>query len=253
MINWPELFAAARLSPGNAVNAVTYLGPTPGSGCGAQLFICGSDTYSVKFIGNGHGTRMLANEQVVGTLGIYLEAPIPPIAHVTVPQELIEANGIVVNGVPAIAGVHHGSRWEDDCSGRLWIETGTEDVNRVRFAALCVLYSWVAAGDRQLIYKNQPPRLVFSVDHGHFFPGGPPWSVASLSAAGPPVIDADLAAAAGPGAYGPTLARLADLSSETVAGAISRIHPSWGVPDDDLAALARFLIERAAQTVQLFQ
>jgi hypothetical protein len=53
--------------------------------------------------------------------------------------------------------------------------------NRPRFAALAVLYGWIPAGDAQLIYRQTVSHLVYSVDHGHFFPGGPNWTLAGLS------------------------------------------------------------------------
>ena len=46
-----------------------------------------------------------------------------------------------------------------------------------RCALLAVMYGWFQAGDNQLLYRKTPPELVFSVDHGHFFPGGPEWTV----------------------------------------------------------------------------
>lgn len=59
--------------------------------------------------------------------------------------------------------------------------------NRQRFAALAVLYGWIPAGDHQLIYRQTAPHLVFSVDHGHFFPGGPNWTVSGLRGEGPSI------------------------------------------------------------------
>jgi hypothetical protein len=48
---------------------------------------------------------------------------------------------------------------------------------------LALLFGWTQAGDHPFIYENAPPHLVHSVDHGHFFPNGPDWTVATLEAA----------------------------------------------------------------------
>jgi hypothetical protein len=207
----------------------------------------------VKFVGNPHGTRILVTEQVVASLGTYLGAPVPPPVHVDVSQALITDNALTINGAPATAGIHHGSRWEADCSQRLWVDPALAAPNAERFAVLCVLYAWVTADDRQLIYRNQAPRLVFSVDHGHFLPGGPGWSASSLASAPAPIQDADLAAVVSDRSlFAPYVQRLAALTPEVVAAAVARAPASWGIPEPDLIALADFVVRRAAQTVQLF-
>jgi hypothetical protein len=195
----------------------------------------------------------LATEQVVGSLAFYLDAPVPPIAHVEVPQTLITASGLVINNTVALAGVHHGSRWQPDCSGRLWIANDHEPQNRERFAVLCLLYTWVVASDHQLIYRNTTPHLVFSVDHGHFLPGGPGWSAATLQGAAQPLVDPNFATLALDHAlFQSYVQRLAALTPEVLAASLARVHQSWGVPDSDLLTLGEFLLGRVAATVQLF-
>jgi hypothetical protein len=236
------------------VRAITYDGPARGGGSQAQMFTCGDGyTYVVKFIGNPHGTRILATEQVVGDLGFYIGAPVPPVAHVEVSQTLIDQNKISINGVAAIAGVHHGSQWQTDCGDRLWIDNANEPDNPSRFASLCVLYTWVGAADHQLIYRNSAPRVVFSVDHGHFFPGSTTWNATTLQQAPAAVIDTQFAGLGLDNAlYAPFVDRLAAINPQRIAQSVARVHATWTVSDNDLIALAAFLSDRAAQTATLF-
>ena len=62
-------------------------------------------------------------------------------------------------------------------------------MNRPRVAALAVLYGLALASDHQVIYRLAGEPLVFSVDHGHFFHGGPNWTVQGLANGPPAQID----------------------------------------------------------------
>ncbi len=109
--------------------------------------------------------RMIVTDHIVGRLGHAVSAAVGAPTLVDVPADLIAAEAQMAH---MTAGVAHGSRWIPDCS-----QGGIEHVvvpeNRDRFARLALLYGWVVAADRQFIYQNQDPRLVHSVDHGHFF------------------------------------------------------------------------------------
>src|SRR4051812_13957187 len=94
-------------------------------------------------------------------------------------------------------GLAHGSRnAATNCTDRLdLIHQGYNNlpVNRSRVAALSVLYGLAHAADRQVIYRIGGDPLVFSVDHGHFFPNGPNWTVADLERDADGAIDQDVA------------------------------------------------------------
>jgi hypothetical protein len=208
----------------------------------------------VKFMGNNHRTRTLATEQVVGALAARIGAPIPPIAHVEVAATLIAAQGLRIAGQPAIAGVQHGSRLEPDCTDREAMRYQDESENKPRFAALSMLYAWLQAGDHQWIYRKQPPHLVYSVDHGMFFPGANNWSAATLAAAGAVQVDPQFAALGLPrDLHAPCIDRLRSLTPDDAAAAVSRILPEWGITEPDQNALADFVFRRAGETAQLFE
>jgi hypothetical protein len=140
------------------------------------LLSCGEK--NEEFVVKGrHAGRAIVNEHVVGRLGALLEAPVPRIEIIEVPKDLIDAESELGHLVPGLA---HGSQWIPDCSDRQWVQASDLKENRSRFGALAVLYGWVRANDHQLIYSNADPRLVHSVDHGHFFPSGPDWRIQDL-------------------------------------------------------------------------
>jgi hypothetical protein len=254
-LDWLGLIQSARATLQPVLTAVRYDRAASGSGSEAQYLTCSDGlTYVVKFIGNRHGTRILATEQVIGSIGRYLGAPIPPVAHVEVSSAMIGAQGLRINGQPAVAGVHHGSRLELECTDREGLTYTDEAENKPRFAALSVLFAWVLAGDQQWIYKKQAPHLAFSVDHGMFLPGQNGWTAATLASAGGPQIDPQFAALRlERDLYKDFVERLGGITHLAVTAAIARILPEWGVSEADKVALAQFLLRRAGETVQLFE
>jgi hypothetical protein len=74
--------------------------------------------------------------------------------------------------------VFHASHWIPDCedSGEINLQSVHE---KFRFALLAILYGWLQAQNRQFLYEK-PSKLVYSHDHGHFFPNGPNWKRSDL-------------------------------------------------------------------------
>lgn len=114
--------------------------------------------------------KCAANEEVIGALGALIGAPVGTVTLVNVPQILIDAEP---NLSHFQAGVSHGSLFVDSCRDSKAVEYATATDNRARLAKLAALYSLVLASDHQVLYDNEPPNRVHSVDHGHFFNGGP--------------------------------------------------------------------------------
>src|SRR5205814_9540295 len=94
-----------------------------------------------------------------------------------------------------VRGHPHGTRWVPDCTDASRVQNQQLPEKRPRFAALAVLYGWVLAGNEQFIYHTTTPQLVVSVDHGHFFPNGPDWSIPSIGGAPPPQLNPLIAGA----------------------------------------------------------
>jgi hypothetical protein len=181
------------------------------------------------------------NEQIVACLATFLAAPVPRAVLINVPAELIVAEPQLAGYVPGLA---HGSTFLSDASERMGLAYSSVPENLPRFARLALLYSLVGAQDHQFIYENAPPRLVHSVDHGHFFPGGPGWTVASLKGAPPAVLDPVFAGIG----FGKELrgARddLASISPQRIAMATAAPPEQWKIPMDERVALARYLVKR---------
>lgn len=224
--------------------------------CSAVTFIQRHNSYSkpvwlecddgVIYVVKGqHAGRSIFNDHALGILGAYLGAPVPRVSVVIIPPELIQSQPELAGIAP---GPAHGSEWIRKASDKQWLAYTDKAYNRSRFAHLAIMYGWLCAGDRQLIYSNQEPYLVHSVDHGHFLPGGPNWTAQMLQNS-PPVglyeeitqacglTDADIQAAAN---------ALRSLSPEEIVTAVAAPPDEWGVSTDERVALAEFLIDRRA-------
>ena len=216
-----------------------------------QKFTCNdSALYAVKFIQNNHGDgRGAFNEQVTALCGALIDAPVPRVELVEVPDQIAKAldsdrAALNIDFSPQM-GVHHGSRWHDRYSDRAGLEH--LDTNRQRFGALEILYTWLTCtGDHQWIYADDPPHEVLSVDHTTFLPGGFVWTTASLAAGQTRVVpDPQLATLALTDAdRHAAITRLAQVSEQAIAGVVARPPDDWGVSSSERLALAEFLIAR---------
>jgi hypothetical protein len=111
------------------------------------------------------------------------------------------------------------------------------------------------ASDNQFIYDNAVPPTVHSVDHGHFFSGGPEWNEATLQAAAPtqiePALDGsvtwtdDLLAEVRDG--------LAGATDQLIANAVCRPPDSWGMTTAERTALASYLSSRRDVMVKILE
>lgn len=235
--DWPEAFASADCSL-SVVTAHSYL-RCWSSASRPVLLACddGSD-YVVK---SSHAGRVIVNDHVVAQVGLLTGAPVGQPVVVQVPAELIAAQAEMAHMTP---GPAHGTLLIRHCTEREG--PAHLDGNRQRFASLAVLFGLMAAGDDQFIYQNSQPHLVFSVDHGHFFPGGPDWTEATLTGAPDPEVNQALHGHCNFG--DDELAEAADPLSAVTDGAIAQIvgciPPPWGVSLPESVALADYLADR---------
>jgi hypothetical protein len=174
-----------------------------------------------------------------------LSAPVGQVYLVHLDAELIALNAQISHMLP---GICHATIIISDVSERIdSIEYVNEPENRPRFAALAVLYGWVGTiSDRQFIYSNSPPRFVHSVDHGHFFPGGPDWSPASLAAAPACVPDDALVTTCrlSQAELALPLAKLRAVTPAMIEQIVAVPPAAWGVSDEDRSALLAYLDQR---------
>jgi len=193
-------------------------------------------------------SRAMISERVIGGLANAFGAPVPEVGLIDVPNELCaqpEMNHMM-------AGVAHGSQYIQNATERANIAHYDLPENRRRFSLLALLYGWAQAGDHQFIYDKDVPHYVHSVDHGHFFPGGPNWSSATLDAAIQPAeADAQLIGACTltPAELCEAAERLGDVGTAAVAVTVSNVPAEWGLTPDERVAMIAFLTRRRLELI----
>lgn len=194
----------------------------------------------------------MVNDQVLGYLARRMAAPTPEVTLVDISQELIDSEP-EMDGF--LAGLAHGTCHLRNCSDKAGIQHFDVAANRPRFASLAVMYGWMVANDHQYIYRLDQSHIVFSVDHGHFLPGGPDWTVQQLSQTGPPAPDSQIVGPCGLNANDLDGARyqLAVISDETIAEAVSLPPDEWGLTYEERCELAAFLAQRRDQLLVDFR
>lgn len=237
--HWEKLIADAAARRSTPVKALHYLGITYPS-CSKPVLLACSDgqKYVVKWF---KPPRMIVNDQIIGILGNAMGAPVPEVRLIDIAPQLLAA-------APAIghlrAGLCHGSRFLDDVSeSRENFNFTRVHENRPRFALLAVLYGLAYAADHQFLYGKQPPRLVFSYDHGHFFPKGPDWTINSLARAPTSALDQTIIQKCD---FMPTeitiaLRSLEKINDDCIALAVATPPDDWGLTVDDRVAMAKYL------------
>jgi hypothetical protein len=203
------------------------------------------DDGNVYVVKGQNAGRSIFNDHVVGILANKMGAPVPKIVQVDIPQELVESEP-QMQDVPA--GIAHGSLLIDNATDRLWLEHTDKDYNQTRFALLCVLYGWLCANDNQLIYSNQDPFLVYSVDHGHFFPNGPDWRVSHLINTNDVKPNSEILTACkfSSNILNDSIQAMKRVSTKGISEAVGLPPDEWGVSFSERIALARFIEERQA-------
>lgn len=191
----------------------------------------------------------LVNDQVIGRFANAIGAPVPPVALVDVPAELIAAEPELA-GIPA--GIAHGSRYVPRASAtRQGIAHQNAPGNRGRYADLAVMYGWAGANDHQFFYEDGT-NLVWSFDHGHFFPGGPAWTIQSLRAAGPAAVDGTIQSACNLTAseLGEATSKLSSVHRDDFTTAIGWPPEAWYVTLDERIEMAVYLHRRQTDLVR---
>lgn len=180
-------------------------------------------------------------EQVLARLGRIVGAPVPEVVLVDVPQALIDVEPEIAF---MSAGLAHGLGLVDNCSDKIGIEAVTSDRNRQAYGRLAVLDGWGHAWRPAADQDAGRGRGVWSVDHG-LFAGGKNWTAASLAGLPSPAAPfPDLFAHADQDALDDALLKVHAVTDDALAGVIGWVRPSWGVPTEDLVALAKFLAGR---------
>lgn len=188
-------------------------------------------------------TRGVIADQLIARLGRVVVAPVAVATLVEVPKELVVNEPRMAHIRPGIA---HGTLWIPDCSEREgYLHTDVRE-NRERYARLAVLFGWTEADDRQFIFGNDPPHLVYSVDHHQFFPDGVNWTVASLDGAGRAEFDSEVIVECSLGTEELSSAAipLGRATDDVVRESVAALPESWDLAAEEVEALMAFLVRR---------
>ncbi len=181
---WRASLESAMTDPEEPVIAITFRRGWNSAARPVLVRCIDKNEYIIK--GQQAG-RQIINDQIVARLGVAIGAPVGQPEIIEISQELIEEDSAFSYLTP---GTAHGTIYIADCfDDRETRQYANQQKNRPRFALLCVLYGWTYGQDHQFIYKKTRPNLVYSVDHGHFFPGGPNWTENNLRQAPIPELD----------------------------------------------------------------
>jgi hypothetical protein len=242
---WEGLIEAAAANRPAPFRAHTFLRSLDGVSDPVAVACDDGREYAVK--GRQCG-RSIVNDHVVGMLGALLEAPVAEVRLVTIPPDLVQVESALRHIPP---GVCHGSLWIPGCRE---LEVGTESEigvpeNSLRFARLAVLFGWVGGKDRQFICHETPPPLVYSVDHGHFFPDGPNWTTEGLLGAPKALPDGTLRRRARLAMSEVTTAcqALASVLPGQLAKVVAQPPDEWGISLGERVALASYLERRRSE------
>ncbi len=246
-----RLTAAVNVGTGEApVKAVDFIRIFKTDSKPAQLHCDDGHDYIVKDrLVNAHSPRVVVTEHIVGRLGALLGAPTGTIAYVDVPADLINSQSELTHFTP---GPTHGSRCVPNCTEREALVYTGEASNRLRFALLALLYTWVGADDHQFIYTKDT-NTVYSVDHGHFFPGAPNWTASSLQlAASTAITSLDPffdACALTPPELDRARQALDTITVEQIEMAVASPPEGWGFTIPDRIVVVDYLIKRRTEVL----
>jgi hypothetical protein len=240
---WDRLLDVARATPPNPVEARAYRKSYPTLTRPVLLACEDGLEYVVK---GSQGGRSVFNEQVIARLGTTLGVPVCEVNLVNVSPELIERIKPAMDHIAP--GLAHGCRFVPDCLGAMQIAHVREPANRERYGQLALFYGWIVAKFHQFIYTAKAPHIVYSCDHGEFFPRGPDWTEESLAAAPVAAPDSLIVTACGLTRDEIAMARplFDSISPEVIATAIAAVPRDWGgVTDRERYALACYLLSRS--------
>lgn len=122
------------------------------------------------------------NEQLAGRLGMLIGAPVCEPQLVRIPSDLIGWEIRPGTGRLLEEGWVHGSLAVEPVVETRDLSSRSTDDNPRRHAGIYALHDWLGGSDAQWLAAG-PESIFYSHDHGHYFPGGPAWTSASLGQA----------------------------------------------------------------------
>ena len=245
---WKQALEKAIAQPEEPIQAITFR--RGWNSAARPVLVRGIDKNEYVIKGQQAG-RQTINDQVVARLGVAIGAPVGKPQLVEISAELIAEDPKFDYLTPGIA---HGTLYVADCfDDRGTGEYASQSENRARFALLSVLYGWVYSGDPQFIYKKARPNLVYSVDHGHFFPCGPNWTINNLQHAHSAELDRYLVSSCKLTSEEIQQALLAlnTVTEDVIIQAVAAPPSEWGLTIDERVTLIAYLFRRKQELLAL--
>ncbi|GAA3078074.1 hypothetical protein JOF29_005115 [Kribbella aluminosa] len=192
------------------------------------------------------------HELVVGRLGTRIAAPVRPTALVEVDEALVCDQHVDGSRLPA--GVYFGSELLPDVEEHTEITRVGRDGNATRFAFYLALWDLCLGSDLQLLYHLAEHDQVWSIDHGLWFDSlEGDWTPSHLAGRAdqpwpwPQNIDA---AALNTEALRTAANLVEGLSCANLGEVMGQVPLEWGVADEALHTLAKFVHGRRALVAQ---
>ena len=249
-VDWAALIQAASNSQPDPVSAETYIKKW---GTASKPIAVSASDGNIYVVKGQQAGRMIVNDHIAGRLGLLVGAPVPPVALVEISEGFVKATPEMAH---VATGLAHGSRFLRDCTERINdVDHLDANDNRSRFARLALFFGWVGGSDHQFIYDKAEPHRVHSVDHSHFFHGGPDWTIDKLGQA-PAAAANDM------------LMKKCQLTKDELIGACRSLRAvtddqiaeivagppdEWGITIDERVAAAHYLATRRDQLVAAHQ
>jgi hypothetical protein len=154
-------------------------------------------------------------------------------------------------GNKLVAGYAHASLAVEPVIETRGVVHAADDDNPNRLTSLRVLGDLCWGSDPQWLYAPVEENRFYSHDHGHYFPGGPSWTIDTLRGADPNAeAPMGMLPFARPDVALKVAERLETAGAVAIASVCSGLPTTWPVTDDELVELVTFLDKRRAGVVQ---
>lgn len=225
------------------VTATAALRQSTGGSSGSFLVVADDGRrYWCKSLNNLQHPRVPANEQIVGRLGALIGAPVCDVALVRIPDDL--AGWEFRPGHALEVGLASGSLAVEPAVETRALDNRALDDNARRHAGIYALHDWLGGSDAQWLMFGGDAAF-YSHDHGHYFPGGPGWTIENLEQSVGGAFPLGFPTA---GLDNDEIERLAQrldaVTEEEVVGCVANVPADWPVQDDELEALIDFVYGR---------
>lgn len=232
-------------SPGCPSIAVLLKQSTSG---GSGSFLVRADDgnrYWCKCLGNLQSPRVPINEQLVGRLGRLLGAAVCDVSLIRIPEAV--AGWEYRPGAKLVPGIAHASRAVEPVVETRQLNHLTDDDNPRRLTTLKLLASLCCSGDPQWLCAVNEENRYYSHDHGHYFPNGPNWTVATLLAAPTQAPGWPTSIKSDTGAEQEFIDRLRAVSVRDIAAVFGGLPSDWPITEQELVEMALYLDGRRAR------